>query len=176
MRSCLLPVLTALAACAPETPAPPRDEAPPAVQARPASLVSAMPPAGPHTLSFRLSAPSGRPLYLDHCNGAVSWGLEHRVAGVWKPAWIVATDACHSAPIVIPPGRSRLFRETVTLAAGEGLPADTYRIALYGVYLTHDERDHAASTELTHELRVSEPFAFGPLGAGLRTRGDRPGW
>jgi hypothetical protein len=136
-------------------------------KARPASLVSLMPPADPRTLRFRLRAPASHPLHLENCNGAFSWGLEHRVAGAWKPAWIVSTNACHSPPIVIPPGESRGFREAVTLSMGESLPADTYKLAIYGLYREHDERHGSDSTMISHALRVSEPFAFGPL-AGPR--------
>ncbi len=131
----------------------------------PASLVSLMPPSDPRTLRFRLSAPPSHPLHLENCNGAFSWGLEHRVAGAWKPAWIVSTNACHSPPIVIAPGESREFREAVSLSMGESLPADTYKVAIYGLYRQHDERHRSDSTMIPHALRVSEPFAFGPLAA-----------
>lgn len=144
-----------------------RHTAPTPGQRAPASLVMLMPPAGPRTLRFRLSAPAGHPLHLENCNGAFSWGLEHQVAGAWRPAWIVSTDACHSPPIVIPPGESRESRAAVTLSAGESLPAGTYKLAVYGLYRQHDERHDSDSTMIPHALRVSEPFAFGPL-AGPR--------
>ena len=121
------------------------------------------PPDG-DTMRFRLDAPSRHALYLDHCNGAVSWGLEHEVAGTWKPAWIAMVNGCHSAPIRIPAGSFREFSEPVALDPGTHLPAGTYRLALYGVYSRHDADDHAGSTEVPHAERVSEPFAFGPLG------------
>lgn len=144
-----------------------RNTAAPPARQKPehASLVALMPPSGPRTLRFRLSAPAGHPLHLENCNGAFSWGLEHRVAGAWKPAWIVSTNACHSPPIVIPQGESREFREAVTLSMGESLPADTYKVAIYGLYREHDERHESDSTMIRHTLRVSEPFAFGPLAA-----------
>lgn len=141
-------------------------DAPPAAAPRtqgPATLVTLLPPADPRTLRFRLSAPAEHPLHLENCNGAFSWGLEHRAAGAWKPAWIVSTNACHSPPIVIPPGESREFREGVTLSADESLPADTYRIAVYGLYREHDDRHASDSTMVPPELRVSAPFAYGPL-------------
>jgi hypothetical protein len=168
MRYLLFPLLLALVACDPQDSTPARTKPPsPATAApRPAPLVSALPPAPDgRTLRFRLTAPPDHPLYLDNCNGAFSWGLEREVAGVWTPAWIVATDACHSAPIVLPPGEFRVFEEAITLGAGERLPAASYRIAVYGLYSTHERSDHAANTEVPHALRVSARFAFGPLPA-----------
>jgi hypothetical protein len=165
LRLFLFPVVLALAACSPQHPAPARGEAPPAAGPGPASLVSALPPADGRTLRFRLSAPAGQPLHLENCNGAISWGLEREVAGAWKPAWTVATDACHSAPVVIPPGESRVFDEVVTLGTGEDLQAGTYRIAVHGLYRRHDREDHAANPEVPRHLRVSRPFALGPLAA-----------
>ena len=165
MRSNLLTACLALAACGPQDTTPARTGTPAAAATRPASLVSALPPAGARTLRFRLTAPPDQALYLDNCNGAFSWGLERQVAGEWKPAWIVATDACHSAPIVLPPAESRVFEEAVTLGADERLPTDSYRIAIHGLYTTHDGSDHAANTEVPHALRTSAPFAFGPLTA-----------
>jgi len=127
--------------------------------------VSLLPSPDARTLRFRLRAPNDHPLLVDNCNGAFSWGLERRVAGVWTSAWTVATDACHSAPIAIPPGASRDFAEAVTLGADERLPADDYRIVVHGVYATHDAADHARNVAVARELLVSAPFAFGPLDA-----------
>jgi hypothetical protein len=146
-----------------------RHTAPTPARQTPASLVTLMPPAGPRTLRFRLSAPAGHPLHLENCNGAFSWGLEHRVGDAWKPAWIVSTNACHSPRILIPPGESREFREAITLSMGESLPADTYKVAIYGLYREHDDRHASDSTMIPHALRVSEPFAFGPLAAPRRS-------
>jgi hypothetical protein len=165
MRLVLFSVALAFAACDRQQPSPAPAEANAVVGRRSVSFVSAMLPVDGHALRFRIHAPPGHPLYLDHCNGAFSWGLEHRVAGTWKPAWIVATNACHSAPIVIPPGRSRDFTQTVVLNAEETLRADTYRLAVYGLYSDHSSEHHAASTAVPRESRVSEPFAFGPLTA-----------
>ena len=45
-------------------------------------------------------------VYIVNCNGAIGWGLQRKVDGRWVDAWIVATDACLSAPLCrIPPGR-----------------------------------------------------------------------
>jgi hypothetical protein len=160
-RSLVLLVLAVLAACDGQRPATTRADTP-AVEPRPASLVRALPPADARTLRFRLTAPAAHPLHLENCNGAFSWGLERRVAGDWARAWTVATDACHSAPIVIPPRDSRTFEEAVTLHAGERLPAGTYRIVVHGLYAAYAE-DHAAGAEVPNALRVSAPFELGPL-------------
>lgn len=151
-----------LAGCTPSEPPPPQREAVPVADSPSASLVSVMPPPDARTLRFRVRAPNTHPLYLDHCNGAFSWGLEHEVSGIWKPAWIVATNACHSDPIVIPAGESLEFTEALTLQPGERLPAGTYRLAIYGLYSAHHPADHAASTEVPHNTRVSAPLALPP--------------
>ena len=163
MRLLILPVAVILAACDQQKRSAAPIEEPTVSPSAPASLVSVIPSTDERTLRFRLRAPPGHPLYLENCNGAFSWGLEHQVEGVWKPAWIVATNACHSAPIVVRPGETREFTEAVSLGAGESLPADTYRVAVYGLYSTHHDEDHSASTEVPHELRLSEPFQLGPL-------------
>ena len=48
---------------------------------------------------------------------------------------------------------------------GESLPADTYRLAVYALYETYSMEPGAANKEVPHDLRVSEPFEFGPIGA-----------
>jgi hypothetical protein len=114
------------------------------------------------TLRIRLSAPAGHPLYLDNCNGAFPWGLEHHPDSAWTSAWIVATDACHSAPIVIAPGENRTFQ--VEIGVGERIEKGTYRLIVYGL---HTGPEGTALTEVPHEMRVSEPFPLGPLDAPL---------
>lgn len=165
MRLLRLPAILAIVACSEQEPPPPPVEVPSAGQPRAASFVTLMRPIDEHTLGFRVSAPGAHPLYLDNCNGAFSWGLERQAAGTWKPAWTVATNACHSAPLVIPAGESREFTEAVTLDRGATLPSDRYRVAVYGLYSIHDSEDHSANTEVPHGLRLSEPFLFGPLTA-----------
>ena len=136
-------LLCMLSACGEPRPAP----AP--AETQPPRSVTALEPVDARTLRMRVSAPAGQALRLDNCNGAFSWGLEHPVDGAWKSAWIVATDACHSPPIVIAPGESRTFTEGITLSGEERIAAGTYRIALYGL--------HGAAE------RTSQPFTLGAL-------------
>src|SRR5688572_20787059 len=82
--ACLLALM--LAACSREpAPAPQPAPAPPPapVPAAPLSFVSADPPAPDGAAQLRITAPAAHPLYLHNCNGAFSWGLEHRVDGAW---------------------------------------------------------------------------------------------
>ncbi len=139
MRSRLF-VLLLLAGC--QAPPPPPAEPP-------ARVVTALAPADARTLRMRVSAPRGRALRLDNCNGAFSWGLERPEGGVWKRAWTVATDACHSAPVEIAPGESRTFTEAITLSGEERIAAGTYRITIYAL--------HGAPE------RSSQPFTLGAL-------------
>jgi hypothetical protein len=158
-----LPTLALLLAAACDQPkrGPAKAEAPPAAAPRPASFVTVLNRPDERTLRISLSAPAGHPLYLDNCNGAFPWGLEHRPDGVWTSAWIVATDACHSAPIVIPPGGTRTFQ--VEIGVGERIEKGTYRLIVYGLHTGPSSPSRAAETEVPHGMRVSEPFPLGPL-------------
>ena len=161
----MLPTLALLlvaAACDQPPRGPAKVEAPLAAAPRPASYVAVLNRPDERTLRIRLSAPAGHPLYLDNCNGAVPWGLEHRPDGVWTSAWIVATDACHSAPIVIAPGETRTFQ--LEIGVGERIEKGTHRLIVYGL---HTGPEGAAETEVPHGMRVSEPFPLGPLAGSL---------
>ncbi len=158
MRLLLVMLLFSLAACdrsqnkapvkvsdAPETLAP--------------SFVSLVSAPNEDAMHFRITAPKSRSLYLENCNGAISWGLEHQQTNDWVPAWGAALDACHSAPMVIAPGTHRDFREVMVSQPGEPLPPPgPYRLAVYGLYFTHDSSDHFANIEAPHALRLSQPF------------------
>lgn len=43
-------------------------------------------------------------VYVVNCNGQVTMNLQKREAGEWQDVWFGETNACLSAPIVIPPG------------------------------------------------------------------------
>lgn len=161
----LIMALLLTAAC--EDRAPVREPVPPAAEPAPttppagAPLVQLIAPAEGDTLRFRLSAPADQTLYLDHCNGAFAWGLERRVAASWTQGWVAVINQCHSAPIEIPPGGSRVLEGIINLQPGEHIEPDTYRVAIYGLFTAHDQESHLANPEVPAELRVSEPFAFG---------------
>ena len=154
--------LLALGGCAPadEPVAPPVDASPPIdapAPQGPASFVSlATPPAG-NDLVFRIAAPPDRPLFLENCNGAIGWGLEHADGGE-RPAWVVEMNGCHSAPIEIAAGAVREFRETLVIRPHDDLRPGAYRVAVYGLYFVHDARDHAAGVEVPLAQRLSPPF------------------
>ena len=153
-----------LAACAP-APAPAPD-ASPAVEsapgpAAPTSYVQASAPAADGTVHLRVAAPPDRALYLDNCNGAFSWGLEHRVDGAWTPAWIPPINGCASPRLVFDAGRSRTLALRYLPGPGEApLPAGTYRLALYGLHYARDFGDRTA--EVPADRRASAPFEFDP--------------
>lgn len=109
-------------------------------------------------IHFRVTAPKSRALYLENCNGAISWGLERKSAAAWVPAWGAEIDGCHSAPIEIPAGTHRDFHEVVALRPSEPLLRGAHRVAVYGLYFNHDSNDHPIDSEVPHALRLSQPF------------------
>lgn len=134
----------------------------PAAMPAPTFVSLAAQPTG-HALSFRVTAPKDRALYLDNCNGAISWGLEHARSGNWEPAWGAEINGCHSAPIEIAAGTGLEFHERVSIRPGDAVPAGPYRVAVYGLYFTHDSpHDHARNAEVPHPWRLSPPFRFEP--------------
>lgn len=115
------------------------------------------------TVRFRITAPRNRRLLLENCNGAISWGLVRERSGTWVPAWGSEIDGCHSAPLEIAAGSQRDFRETLSIRPGEPLPPGPYRLAVYGLYFTHDATDHSANIEVPHAFGMSEPFTAAAL-------------
>lgn len=178
----ILVLLILLVSCAPKSPAPSgrvdtatasepdSKPAPPGPVDTPATsepasdrVVSVVAAQNGGALRIQLRAPSNGSLYLDNCNGAFAWGLEHQVNGVWKPAWMAVINQCHSAPIMIAPGEARIFNGTVSLDPGKTLPADRYRIAIYGLFSRHDQENHRDNPEVPVAMRVSEPIELGPF-------------
>jgi hypothetical protein len=129
--------------------------------ATPASHLDAGAPAADGTVHLRLTAPADRPLHLDNCNGAFSWGLEHRVGDAWRPAWIPPINGCASVRLVIGAGQSRTLVQRFAPGPGEALPAGTYRLAVYGLHYTPASRD-APDESVAPDRRASAPFAFDP--------------
>lgn len=122
------------------------------------SFVSLASPPNQNTIHFRITAPKRRALYLENCNGAISWGLEHERSHAWVPAWGAEINGCHSMPMEIPAGSMREFREVLAVRPGETLPPGPYRLAVYGLYFTHKSPDHSASIEVPDAFRMSRPF------------------
>jgi hypothetical protein len=102
-----------------------------------------------------LSAPADRAAHVENCNGAITTGLQRQSNGKWVDAWIAATNACRSAPIVIPAGGSHAATLLVRPRAGavvdppgrvDGMiEPGKYRVVWFGV-------------DLPLEQRVSEPI------------------
>lgn len=103
-----------------------------------------------------LRAPADRAVRIANCNGAITPGLQRRVNDAWVDAWIAATDACASAPIVIPAGGTHTAELLIRPGAGavtyprpnpDALESGTYRVVWHG-------------TDIPLEQRVSAPFTI----------------
>ena len=110
---------------------------------------------GPETtIVMTFTAPAGKPVYVHHCNGAQSLGLQRRDGNNWVNAWTTETNGCFSAPIVIPAG-GRL-KATMTVVSrpqfGMGVEPGTYRAIWHNVL--------TSGGELPVEQRVSAPFVI----------------
>lgn len=106
-------------------------------------------------------------VYIVNCNGAIGWGLQRKVDGRWVDAWIVATDACLSAPIVVKAGGVRSYSHLLRTGGGgvvypgkrQGVvDPGTYRIVWYGVLRSFDRDARPFGEELPLEARVSNEF------------------
>lgn len=157
MRPVLVLLMFALVACDRPTATAPRDVIAPAATTVAPSFVYLVSAPDTRTIHFRLTAPKTRALYLENCNGAISWGLEHPQSGEWLPAWSAEINGCHSQPIEIAAGTRRDFHETLAPRPGVRLVRGTYRLAVYGLYFTH-ANDHPAHSEVPHALRQSQSF------------------
>lgn len=106
-------------------------------------------------------------VYIVNCNGAIGWGLQRRVDARWVDAWIVATDACLSAPIVMKAGSVHSYSHLVRGGGGGVIYPEkrqgvvdpgTYRIVWYGVLRSFDRDAPPFGEELPLEMRVSNEF------------------
>jgi hypothetical protein len=120
----------------------------------------------------RFRAP--RDVFLLHCNGAISWGLQRLVAGRWVDAWGAETNGCLSAPIELRAGQVRA--DTLTLVSRDDVPRGqgtvqakiepgTYRVAWYGVLTAFDPDARPFGPELPLEQRVSGPITIRASGS-----------
>jgi hypothetical protein len=106
-------------------------------------------------------------VYIVNCNGAIGWGLQRKVDARWVDAWIVATDACLSAPIVMKAGTVHSYSHLVRGGGGgvvypekrQGVvDPGTYRIVWYGVLRSFDRDARPFGEELPLDARVSNAF------------------
>jgi hypothetical protein len=116
----------------------------------------------------RFTAPAD--VYIVNCNGAIGWGLQRKVDERWVDAWIVATDACLSAPIAIRKGSVHPYSHLVRGGGGAVVHPEkrqgvvdpgTYRIVWYGVLRSFDRDARPFGEEMPLEERVSNEFSIG---------------
>jgi hypothetical protein len=123
---------------------------------------------------FRARVRAPRDVFLLHCNGAISWGLQRLVAGRWVDAWGAETNGCLSAPIELRAGQVRA--DTLTLVSRDDVPRGqgtvqakiepgTYRVAWYGVLTAFDPDARPFGPELPLEQRVSGPITIRASGS-----------
>lgn len=124
------------------------------------------------TIVATFRAPADTPVYIVHCNGAISWGLQKQVAGRWVDAWIVETNACLSPPIVLRGGEART--DTLTLVSRDDVPPGEgtvrhkvepgiYRMIWYGVLTSFDAKappSRPLGPDLPVDARISGPIAI----------------
>ncbi len=189
-------VLTLLVACTGrvespgvEKPAPPAKSAPaPSVPPAPIrtdrpSYVLTNGPRGPEAIiTATLRAPAGQALYIINCNGQSSVTLQQKIGEAWEYALIVASAACLSAPIVVPPGGEHTASIHLHADAGSvpgprrgRLESGTYRVIWTGVLTSFDANKRGFGPELPEQQRVSAPFTIEvPPAAELTvTEGER---
>lgn len=118
--------------------------------------------------SFR--APTDKTVYIVHCNGAISWGIQKQVAGRWVDAWAAETNGCLSSPIVLRAGQ--VHTDTLTLVSRDDVPPGhgtvrhkvepgMYRMIWYGVLTSFDGNARPGrplGADLPAEARVSGPI------------------
>lgn len=116
----------------------------------------------------RFTAPAD--VYILNCNGAIGWGLQRQVDARWVDAWIVATDACLSAPIMVRAGSVHSYSHLLRTGGGgvvypekrQGVvDPGTYRIVWYGVLRSFDRDARPFGEELPLGMRVSNEFVIG---------------
>jgi hypothetical protein len=123
------------------------------------------------TIVATFTAPRDTSVYVLHCNGAIGWGVQRRDGDRWVDAWVVATNACLSPPIVVPGGGS--YTDTLVLVARSGalidpgrdrgeFAAGMYRVVWYHVLTAFDPEARPFGPELPLERRVSGPIAIAP--------------
>ena len=123
------------------------------------------------TIIATFSAPRDTAVHILHCNGAISWGLQQLVEDHWTDAWVAATNACLSPPIVVPAGGAHTDTLTIVPQGGavlnpgegdEGIVPGTYRVVWYHVLTSFDPNARPFGNELSLEQRVSDPIVIEP--------------
>jgi len=168
VRAAALSLLVLLAGCTSSDEAPPVREAP--IRTDRSAYTVGSGQFGPELkIVSTLRAPADRAVYVVNCNGAISPGLQRRAGDTWVDAWIAATDACLSAPIVIPPGGTHTAELLIRPGAGavlyprpnnDTLEPGTYRVVWHGALTSFDANTRPFGPDLPLEQRVSAPFTI----------------
>lgn len=118
-----LPVLVLLSfACAPRPNPAPRPAA--AIETDLEHYVLRPAPFGHEAaIIARFTAPADTAVFILHCNGAISWGLQRLMAGRWENVWVATTNGCLSAPIQVPAGGA--YADTLGLVSRTDMPSNT---------------------------------------------------
>jgi hypothetical protein len=121
------------------------------------------------TIVATLRAPTDQTLYILNCNGQSGVTLQRRNGETWEYAWVIAMNACMSAPIVVPPGGEHtgqiyLHERAGAVVEPKGarmLESGTYRVVWTGVLTAFDPKAPGfGGPELPLEQRVSAPFTL----------------
>ncbi len=120
------------------------------------------------TIVATFTAPRDTTVYILHCNGAISWGLQRLEGGQWTDAWAATTNGCLSPPFVVPGGDVRT--DTLGLVSRNDVPLSgsiqhhvepgTYRVVWYNVLTSFDPEARPLGPELSLEQRVSGPITI----------------
>ena len=119
-------------------------------------------------IAATFTAPKDTTVYVLHCNGAISWGLQRLEGGRWRDAWMAETNGCLSSPFVVPGGGTRsdtlgvISRRDVPLSGPvqQFVEPGTYRVVWYGVLTAFDLDARPFGPELSLERRVSGPITI----------------
>ena len=162
-------ILTLLAACA-QPATQPAAVAPAIIQTDRTRYVRQQGQFGDEiTIKARFTNTTGAPVYLVNCNGAFTWGLQRQVGGRWVDAWVGATNACLSPPIVVAPGKTHEGSVIVRRGSGAVLyprrdpehpEPGTYRVVWHNMLSSFDPNVTPFGPDVPVERRVSPPITI----------------
>jgi hypothetical protein len=116
---------------------------------------------------FRFENQAADTLYIVNCNRWLAPILEKQVDEGWETFWGPISDACLSAPIVIPPGGEvvdflRLWGALPGNNAGPEFKSDdvegVYRLVIFTVVFNYDAYGPSWGDPVPLEYRVSNSF------------------
>lgn len=109
---------------------------------------------------------TGDPVHFHNCNGIIVPTLEKRTGDAWSSAWVGASPACRSAPVVVPPDAE--YGDTVRVRAAPDMHPQfpvaeiggTYRLVWHGVVHSYHSDAPGPGTPLPQEERTSNEFTL----------------